>query len=337
MNATKAAAIGGVRAALLVIVVAGCSARPRDVAGTRRTVEDGGAHAVPEPPPAPVVEKPRLPKPKVIARATSRVLAVDDTNLYFGNQEDDGVFAQSKNAAGDPVRLARRAPVAGALAIDGEWLAWIASPGDAVLRLTLMGAGATTLRDRGIFSDVASEGGEVFATEVVAGGGVLFKLTGSTSTRLATFESPPRAVVVDSTHVYVQLGRGLVRTSRNKGGVVETLFEGGGVESPQLDATHVVFVVRNEQSAHVVRVPKAGGAPVPVANDVRAPIEVAGKDQLLYFDGQKPQLRQVALTGGPPTILAEDELLARPTAVVADETHAFVAVEDGVIVSVARK
>lgn len=291
---------------------------------------------MPAPPPAPVVEKPRLPKPKVIARATSRVLAVDDTNLYFGNQEDDGVFAQSKNAAGDPVRLARRAPVAGALAIDGEWLAWIASPGDAVLRLTLMGAGATTLRDRGIFSDVASDGGEVFAIEVVAGGGVLFKLGGNTSTKLATFESPPRAVVVDATHVYVQLARGLVRTSRNKGGAVETLFEGTGVESPQLDATHVYIVVRNEQGANAVRIPKAGGPPALVASDVRAPIEVAGKD-LLYFDGQKPQLRQVALGGGTPTVLAEDEVLARPSALVADEGHAFVAVEDGVIVSIARK
>lgn len=297
--------------------------------------DDGGSHSVPEPPPAPTVDKPRLPKPKVMARATSRVLAVDDTNLYFGDQNDDGVFALSKNAASDPVRLARRAPVAGALAIDGEWLAWIASPGDAVLRLTLMGAGATTLRDHGIFSDVAAEGGEVFATEVVAGGGVLFKIAGSTSTKLATFESPPRAVVVDATHVYVQLARGLVRTSRTKGGPVETLFE-GSVESPQLDATHAYVVVRNGQSAHAVRIPKAGGSPVLVASDVRPPIEVASK-HLLYFDGQKPQLCQVALTGGPPTVLAEDEIFARPAAVVADEAHAFVAVEDGLIVAVARK
>lgn len=334
MNATKGSLIAGLCAAL--VLTSACSGRPRDVARARpRSAEDGGSHSVPEPPPPPVAEKPRV-KPKVVARATSRVLAVDDTNLYFGDQSDDGVFALSKNAASDPVRLARRAPVAGALAIDGEWLAWIASPGDAVLRLTLMGAGATTLREHGIFSDVAAEGGEVFATEVVAGGGALVKIAGNTVTKIATFESPPRAVVVDATHVYVQLGRGLVRTSRNKGGPIETLFEGTGIESPQLDATHVCIVVRNAESAHAVRIPKAGGPPVPVATDVRAPIEVAGK-HLLYFDGQKPQLRQVALTGGASTVLAEDEIFARPAAIVADEAHAFVAVEDGVIVAVPRK
>jgi hypothetical protein len=137
--------------------VGGCrGARTRDVAGDRRTqpTELDAASATT---PSTSASAPRFganpdvrgKKPRVFTRASTHALALDKTNVYFGDSEDDGVFAMPKEG-GQPVKLARHAPVAGALALDGDSVTWIASPGDAVLKVSVHGGGQpTTLRDHG--------------------------------------------------------------------------------------------------------------------------------------------------------------------------------------------
>jgi hypothetical protein len=320
--------------------------RPRDVAGDRRPrrEQDAAADAdaageVPAPPPAIVQPAANGKRPKVVARATARALAIDASNIYFGNSDDDGIYALSKKG-GEPVRLARRAPVAGAIAVDGDSISWIASPGDAVLRLSLRDGGQpTTLRDRGIFSDVATAGGDVFITEANGAGGALLRVTGATASRLVSFDGAPRAVLADATHAFVVTPTRILRTPHEKG-AAETIATGNAFAYPQTDEAFV-YVVTDLAGVHVVaRVPKAGGPMTTLARDVRdAPIEVEGAD-VLFLDAMRPQLRSVPKAGGDVRLVLEDEAFASVAALVADAATVYVASgarETGVIVAVERR
>jgi len=337
-------------ASLFAVVPIGsaCSGGPRarDVAGDRRPRrgQDASADAtaadnVPEPPPVLVQPDASGKKPRVLARATSRALAIDATSIYFGNSDDDGIYAVAKEG-GDATRLARRAPVAGAIAVDGDSVSWIASPGDAVLKVSLREGGQpTTLRDRGIFSDVASHGGDVFITEAIGAGGALLRVTGPTAARLATFDGAPRAVLADSTHAFVVTPTKILRTPHEKG-ALETVATGVGFAYPQMDDAFVYAVAEVGGARVVVRLPKSGGPMTTLARDVRdAPIEVEGGD-VIFLDATRTQLRSVPKTGGEPRVIADDEAFASVTAVVADASAVYVATgarETGVILAVERR
>ena len=59
--------------------------------------------------------------PRLVARASARAIATSKTHIYFGDTDDDAVLAVPKGAReGEPVRVARRAPMAGALAVSGD-------------------------------------------------------------------------------------------------------------------------------------------------------------------------------------------------------------------------
>jgi hypothetical protein len=342
-------------AAVLLLVSAGlaslgaCSGgarRPRDVAGDRRPrgrVADASAEAgdpgiAPEPPPPVVQPVVKANKPRVVAHASTRALALDATSIYYGDSEDDGIYALPK-AGGDPVRLARHAPVAGAIALDTDTVSWIGSPGDAVLRVPLHGgAQPTTLRDRGIFSDVATFGGDVFIAEAVGSGGALWRVTGTTptATRIAGLDAAPRAIMVDATHVYVITKSGIVRTPYPKA-QVETLAAGTAFGSAEMDDTSIYVVAAADKSRVVAKLAKTGGALTPLATGVRdGPLEVLG-DEVLYLDATRPALRAVPKGGGPSRLVAEDGTLAGATAIEADGRTIYVAIgsaENGVIVAV---
>ncbi len=343
------------RAVLAAIVVssmllaAACSSgtRARDVAGDRRThqsdpdasTEGGAANTVPEPPPASIQPAVNRKKPRPFVRASARALAIDATSIYYGDSEDDAIYAIPKKN-GNTVRLARHAPVAGAIAVDADSIMWIASPGDAVLKLPLHGGGQpTTLRDRGIFSDVATATGEVFITEALGAGGALLRVTGATASRLVSFEGAPRAVVADATHAYVITPTKIFRTPHVKG-ELETIATGQAFANPQIDDAFI-YVVGEVDRVHVVlRVPKAGGPVTTLARDVRdAPIEIEG-GEILFFDAQRPQVRGVRSTGGDVRVVVEDDILSGATAIVADPTTVFVATgarESGLIVAIDRR
>src|SRR4051812_9324959 len=226
----------------------GCSGGPnrtRDVAGDRRSRSPGTASSttgldVPAPPPADTPSA-KVEHPRVVAKASARALTVDQDRVYYGDSEDDGVYSIAK-AGGEPIRIARHAPVAGALALEASAITWIASPGDAVLRALVTGsAQPTTLRDRGIFSDVTAIGDDVFITEAVGPGGVLLRITGQTTSRLAAFDGSPRAVMADKTHAYVVTPTKVLRSPRDRG-ELETVGTGTRFTHADIDETSIYVV-----------------------------------------------------------------------------------------------
>src|SRR5262249_37558449 len=105
-------------------------------------------------------------KPRELARASARGIATDDALVYFGDAADDGLYAVAKSG-GESTKLARRSPMAAGLAVSAGTIAWIASPGDVVLRMSLHGdaAAPAVIRDHGLFTGIAIAGGDVFVVE----------------------------------------------------------------------------------------------------------------------------------------------------------------------------
>lgn len=336
--------------ALVLVVAVGCSSggRARDVAGDRSPrgtpSHDAGTASTASVPEAPqgTAQPPRAgTTARLFARASARGLAIDATTVYYGDTADDAIYAAPK-AGGGPVRLARHAPVAGAIALDAESVVWIASPGDAVLKLPLKAPPDTepkTLRDRGIFSDVAVATGEVFITEALGAGGALIRVTGATASRIASFDGAPRAVAADGTHAYVITPTKIFRAPHAKG-ELETIATGVAFANPQMDDAFLYVLTEVAKVRVVARLPKAGGPLVAVARDVRdAPFELEG-GEVLFFDAVRPQLRAVPAAGGDVRIVIEDEALATASSIVADATTAYVATgsrESGSILAVDRR
>jgi len=323
------------------------STRARDVAGDRpprgmrnpaTLASDASTEGPSIPPPPQAVASTPSVRPRVLVRASARAIAVDDTHLYYGDNAQDGVFALPK-AGGEPTRIARRAPVAGALVLDQGALAWVASPGDVVFRVNVHDGSVTTLQDKGIFSDVAAIAGETFVAEVLGPGGAILKGSGGTSTHLATLDASPRAIVVDEANVFVATPSKLLRVSRAHGEIT-TLAEGAGFESPQLDENFVYFVTSIPSGRILARVRKTGetvGNLTVVASNVRdAPIDVTN-GQIVYIAGARPELCAVPSDGGTCRVIAEDDSLAYVTSIAVDETTVYTAtggVSEGAILAI---
>lgn len=327
-------------AALAVLAVGGCTRRgPRDVGerGYRAARDlapnavDGGPagtatiRSVATPAPAGIA-------PRILAHATARAIATTKTHVYFGDAEDDALLAVPKTGAGEPVRIARRAPMPGALAVDADTIVWIGSPGDVVLRLPLEGASTpVTIRDRGIFTDVAADGGDVFFVEAMGGGGALTRITGTTTARLATLDAMPRGLAVDEDDAYVVTPSSVLRAPRQRG-EVRTLASGAGFGAIASDRAYVYVTAKRGSTRALVRIPKAGGPPADiVASGVRdAPIATRDGD-VFFFDDARPALRT------PSGLVSEHPSFDRPGAITADQDGVFVAAgegEDAVVLSI---
>lgn len=323
--------------------------RARDVAGDRvnrrwgaqdASAEPSGAGNVPAPPPAEKNDQgPTGPLPHVVARANTRALAMDESRIYYGDAREDAVFAVAKEG-GEPVRIARRAPVAGSLALDDGKLVWIASPGNVVLRTDLRTSATTTLREGGIFVDVAASRGDVFVAEAAGAGGALYRIGGDGTTRIATFDALPRALAVSNDEVVVATSTKLLRLPR-AGGTPQTIATGAGFSSPQIDGDFV-DVAANDASGSgivVVRWPKQGGRAVEMGRaERRSPVHVSA-GEIFFVTGDKPRLVALAAGGGGRRILSEADALANTTAMTADAQRVFVATndgDDGLVLSVAR-
>ncbi len=309
-----------------------CAGRGRPPVGspTLRSVETvrAGGDAAP-----PSAVSPR--GPRTLALASSRALALDATNVYFGDAEDDVLLAVDRRTPeAEPRRIARGAPTAGALAYDSgqEFLAWIASPGDVVLRVPVHGGTPKKLRDRGIFTDVATSDGDVFLTEVQGRGGFLTRITGTTAARLASFGGTPRGIAVDRERVYVATSTQLSSAPRKRGASKE-LASGAAFDSPNVDEAWVYAVKStHDRGRSIVRLPKNGGPLEVLAGDVRdAPIALA-HGVLYWFDAARPALL-AADAHGPvplaPRIVSTDPILEHPTALAVDEDGVVVAASSG--------
>jgi hypothetical protein len=356
---------------MALLLAAACGSKTADFA--RRREMDAG----PTEPPNTVAPPPRTTarptvggaKPRILAKSTSRALSVDAERVYYGDGFEDTLVAVRKEG-GDPVRLARRAPVAGALALDGDALAWIAAPGDIVLRVPLRavandgGADAGTtvapgavlpLREHGLFADVAANGGEIYVAEAQGTGGALTRIIGAgdvdpdagarmknalRSTKLATLDAAPRAIVVDATHCYVVTALKVVRTPRMSG-ALETITIGTDFDSPVLDGDYVYVVAgTGTAGAHdIVRVKKTGSATDTIVKDVRAAPIAIDRGEIFWFDPQRSRLMSLSLAGGTPRIVAQDDALSRPNAIATDADNVYVATgerEDGLVLAIAR-
>ena len=341
------AGLGVLVLAALASVVA-CSKRgPRDLRGRDAQSELGESRARdasadgPErvvAPPTPTGRKPRE-----IAKANSRALATDATHVYFGDGDDDTLCSVEKmpaeGASNEPVRIARRAPIASALALDSHEaaLAWIGTPGDVVLRVPVRGGAPTTVRDRAIFTDVAASGGDVFVTEARGSGGSLTRVTKSTAAQLATFEGTPRGIVVDADNVYVETSSRLLSSPRTRGELSE-LARGSAFASPHIDDGWLYATTTHptERRRIIVRVRKTGGALETVATNVRDASIAAHHGVLYWFDADRPALLSSPIgadtPGRPhpaPRVVSEDPILDRVNALVVDDDGAFVATGHG--------
>lgn len=329
----------------------GCGgSRARDVAGERRpgsraagpgaTSTGPAVPSVPPPPRAVAQPEARGAKTRILVHAGARAIAVDADNVYYGDSEQDAVFAIPKTG-GEPRRLARRAPVAGTFALDQDELAWVATPGDVVLRVNVKTEATATLHDKGIFSDVAAGQGEFFITEVFGSGGAILRAGKGFTTKVATLDASPRALVVSGDQLFVTTPQKLLRATRTRPDV-EMLAVGAGFDNPQVsgDFVYVIATEPEGTSRTIARIPKAGGDLTPVVRDVRdAPIEVVG-DEIFYFNAGRPQLRAMPVAGGKARIVAEDEAFSYAAALAADASSVYVATgagEDGVILAVPRR
>jgi len=336
--------------ALAIALAGACkpNVRPRDLAGDRATrrleattaATDAGSgpDGVPEAP-APSAQAATIgKKARVFTRATTRALALDALNVYYGDSEDDGIYTMPK-AGGTAVRIARHAPVAGAIALESDAVTWIGSPGDAVLKASLRGGQPTTLRDKGIFSDVAAAGGDVFITEAIGAGGALLRVSNGVTSKLTSFDGAPRAVMADATHTYVVTPTKILRTLHAKG-ELETIATGVGFTYTEIDEGFVYVIGQSAGLTVVARVAKNGGPLTPVALNVRsAPLRVVG-GELLFFDALRPRLLSAPAAGGEPHIVYEDEALTAASALDADATTIYVATganESGVISAIDRR
>jgi len=299
-------------------------------------------------------------KPKEIARANTRAMATNMTHLFYGDAEDDALFAIPKTG-GDPVRVSRRSPIPGGLAFDSETstLSWIATPGDTVFRVGVNGGTPTTVRDRGLFTDVATLGGDVFITEAQAGSGVVTRVTGNTAARLATIDGLPRGICVDAEHVYIATSTKLAMTSRTRGEVVE-LARGSSFSSPlviggkEKDGGGGVIATTTAENQStstrriVVRAKKRTGLSgtetwslETIATNVREAPTTVYKGIVYWFDADRPALlaRAIATPAASPQVVSEDELFDRPSAITVDEDGIFIAAGYGAnarIVSIGR-
>lgn len=352
MSPSHSSLVAAVFALATSIPVVACGpSRTRDVAGDRVGrrwgARDAGAaptasgNDVPAPPPEEKSDEISTgPLPHVLARANTRALAADETRVYYGDAREDAVFAIDKEG-GEPTRIARRAPVAGSLALDGGKLSWIASPGNVVLRTDLRTSTTTTLKEGGIFVDVAASNGEVFIVEATGTGGTLHRVgSNGTAARLATFDALPRALAASKDDVVIATSTKLLRLPRS-GGPVQTIASGAGFSSPQIEGEFVVVAANDASSSGVVivRFPKQGGPAVRVGRaDRRTPVH-ASAGELFFVAGGKPRLVAIAADRGRQRILSEADVLSNAIAMTADAEHVFVATsdgDDGLLLSIAR-
>ncbi len=323
----SAALIGFVAVASASVVACG-GTRPRDVPGDRRgrpsVANDAGVMTVPAAPPSAAPAPLKHDRPRVVVNANARAIAIDGGRLYYGDSDDSGVYSIPVSG-GNPLRIARHAPVAGALAIEGGFITWIASPGDVVLRASVAGDNEPiTLREHGIFSDVASAGGDIFVAEAIGTGGALMLVSSAASSRLATFDGPPRALMADGTHAFVVTSTTVLRVPRARG-PIQTIASGARFTYATSDADFVYVVGEIDRHRTVIRVPKGGGRTETIASDVRdAPLEV-DRGEVFFFDEGKPQLRSVRASGGPSRVVAEDPGFATVSAIAADAANVYVA------------
>ena len=148
-------------------------------------------------------------------------------------------------------------------------------------------------------------------------------------TTLARDQVNPRAVAVDGTHVYWVGDEGLARVAKG-GGAVEKLAD---LILTDFDADLVVdgddvFVATGSE---ILRVPRSGGTPAVLAEDLCIAVSVAVAGDQVYFSdhGCSGDVRRVSRAGGKVEVLATGQY-GRGVAVDEEDVY-WIGVEGAVI------
>lgn len=317
---------------LALCLSAGCSTpHPRDVGGSRKSSR--AVVPVPEVTAAPPASSAPDPKPaparmQVLVKSSARALATDGERLFFGDLEDNTVVWMPA-AGGERVRVAHRAPMSNGLVLDGAGLAWIAAPGDTVMRVgTIDARSPQTLRDRGVFVGIAASDGEVFFVEALGQGGALTRASSAGTARVVVFEASPRGVAVDKDYAFVTTARTILRVDR--AGRSTILANGSRFGAPVLDGDYLyATAAMPDETTVLVRLKKAGGPVEVVERNARdAPI-AAHKGKVYFFDVARPALRRIRSDRSGSDVLVTDHVLARANAMAVDDRAIWVATGDG--------
>jgi hypothetical protein len=260
---------------------------------------------------------------RVLSRASTRAIATDDRRVYFGDEVSGALYAAPKTG-GDRVAIGVPAPAG--IAFGAGSVVWIGEPGNLVLRAPRAGGPSEVIRDRGTFTAVAADGADVYVAEATGETGVLTRITGPTATRVALFDTPPRAIVMDETHVYVQTVGQVLRVSRATN-EIRAVLVGTAFSRLALDRDAIYTTDEVGPSRAIVRAPKTGGSTTVLEHALRdAPIAVY-RDEVYYFEQDQPTLRRTSTRGGASTIVARSNDLAHVTALAIDPSGIFVGVE----------
>lgn len=284
--------------------------------------------------------------PREIAKASARAITTSPTHVYFGNAEDDMIYRLAK-AGTESVRIARRAPMPGAIAVDATSdepaLYWIGSPGDAILRAAIKGETAppmTTVREGSVFANLVAPNGDLLWTEIHGGGGAIMRGASRAQppVKLTSFEGAPRGIVCDETRVFLATGTRLLTTSRSRAGEPLTILAtGSAFSSPCVDDTWLYATATDPRGGRgrvIGRVKKDGSGTNTfevIATNVRdAPIAVRD-GEVYWFDAERPVLFACSVKdpSASTRFVSEDPLLDQVYALAIDDDGAFLAVGYG--------
>jgi len=279
------------------------------------------------------------------------MLSVDDTSLYFTQLDDGGLYATSK-AHTAVRRLALRGPIRGTIALSDSSIAWVASPGDTVMRLDrssghatddrpdrAYGADPIIVRQGGTYVDVALANHHTFVVEATGNAGVLsIASSAGSGWRHVDLPASPRAVIADTTHVYVVTLTQILRALHD-GSTLEVLATGQGFVEAHLSRTHVYVRVAGSRAHTIAEVPKEGGALRPRITDARDACFDVSNDEVTYASASEAYVYALHTQSGVRRSVLRHEAINAASCVAADSKTVYVATsfgQDGTVFAVDR-
>jgi len=259
-----------------------------------------------------------------IARSSSRSLATADDSVFFGDTADNALLVVGKRG-GPPTVVGRHAPLD--IAVRGSEVLWIGIPGDAVYR-TRLGHEPELVLSNGLFTAIAAgtSPDETFVTTIAGDGGSLVRIRGEEVATIGTFGYRPRDVVLDETDAFV-LTDGELHGVPRAGGEQRLLVVGQNLTGIAQTDDFVFTTAEGMPSRVLLRLSKNGARPEQLAWDVRNGPIAAWDGWVYYLDARSPTLFRVHVVGGPPMPVARAPALGWATALAADATALYVAVD----------